>query len=271
MSEPRALSERTIADFGRQWTHYRDSEGWFGSVALLRDALGPALDLETVRGHRVAEIGSGAGRIVDMLLEAGAAHVTAIEPSDAFAVLEANLRHHGNKVECQRRRGEEIDPDGNFDFVFSIGVLHHIPDPDPVMRAAFRALRPGGSMAAWLYGREGNRLYLALALPLRTLTTHLPDRALRGLSWFLTYALNAYVWACRFLPLPLRGYMLEVIRNLTTEKRQLVVYDQLSPAYAKYYRHREARGLLERAGFTDVVTYHRHGYSWTVVGRKPWG
>jgi predicted RNA methylase len=40
-----------------------------------------------VAGRQVADIGSGTGRIVAMLLAAGAARVTAIEPSRAFEVL----------------------------------------------------------------------------------------------------------------------------------------------------------------------------------------
>ena len=29
------------------------------------------------------------------------------------------------------------------------------------------------------------------------------------------------------------------------------------------------RALLEDAGFRDVELYHRHGYSWSVLGTKP--
>ena len=34
------------------------------------------------------------------------------------------------------------------------------------------------------------------------------------------------------------------------------------------HRQEEARHLLEDAGYDDVQLYHRHGYSWTVVGKK---
>jgi SAM-dependent methyltransferase len=276
MAEPdeaRALAarDRTVADFGEQWTRYTDNSGWYGSLDLFRDIFGPLLSVDDIAGRRVAEIGSGTGRIVQMLLEARAAHVTALEPSEAFKILEANARRHGARVDCLRRRGEEIAPDGGFDYVFAIGVLHHIPDPQPVVRAAFRSLRPGGRMAVWLYGREGNEIYLALVRPLRAITTRLPHALLAFVSWVLALALTAYVAACRFLPLPLSGYMRRVVAKLTLEKRYLVVYDQLNPAHARYYRREEAKDLLASAGFVEVSTYHRHGYSWAVVGRKPEG
>ncbi len=60
-----------------------------------------------------------------------------------------------------------------------------------------------------------------------------------------------------------------MIARLTPDKRRLVIYDQLNPAYAKYYTRAEARALLEQAGFVDVQLYHRHSYSWSVVGTRP--
>jgi hypothetical protein len=51
----------------------------------------------------------------------------------------------------------------------------------------------------------------------------------------------------------------------------LSVFDQLNPAYAKYYRRDEAIALLRNAGFEEITCRHRHGYSWTVTGRKPVG
>ena len=262
------LRERTVVDFGEQWTHYTDNVGWYGSVALLEDVFGPLLDLSQISGRRVAEIGSGTGRIVHMLLEAGAAHVTAIEPSEEFAVLVANTGGHADRVRCLRLPGERLPADG-FDYVFAVGVLHHIPEPRPVVAAAFRALRPDGVLAVWLYGREGNELYLHLVRRLRAVTTRLPHALLAALAWALTIGLSAYSAAARFLPLPLRGYMRQVVVRLGLRKRQLVVYDQLNPAYAKYYGREEARQLLAAAGFVDVRLHHRHGYSWAVVGRKP--
>ncbi len=49
----------------------------------------------------------------------------------------------------------------------------------------------------------------------------------------------------------------------------LTVFDQLNPTYAKYYTRDEAEALAAGAGFTDIQLYHRHGYSWTVVARRP--
>lgn len=263
------VGDRTIRDFGVQWTTYRSNEGYFGTVELLADFFDGVLDLREIRGKQVADIGSGTGRIVNMLIDAGAAHVLGVEPSSAYRVMLENTLCRGDRVTCLNVRGDQLPPSGELDFVFSVGVIHHIPEPDATIRAAYEALRPGGRIAIWVYGREGNELYLSIALPMRRITRRLPHDMLAALVRVLDVPLVAYIAACRRLPLPMRRYMTEVMGKLTPAKRRLGIYDQLNPAYARYYTRAEARDLLARAGFVDIRQAHRHGYSWSLVGTRP--
>lgn len=273
MSQPNGqaddLTSKTISDFGDQWTTYTDNPGYYGSVKLLEDLFGPLLTLDSIRGRKVGDIGSGTGRIVNMLLEAGAGHVVGIEPSAAYAVLKRNTAARADHVTLLNVRGDAIPPDLGLDVMVSMGVLHHIPDPSPVVRAAYRALKPGGRFLVWLYGREGNEAYLRLAEPMRALTKRMPHWMLALLCSTLNVALDVYIFLCRYLPLPMRDYMRNHLARLSRGVRRLTIYDQLNPAYAKYYTRAEAESLLAQAGFRDVALWHRHGYSWSVTGTRP--
>jgi SAM-dependent methyltransferase len=260
------LQQRTIADFGDQWTRYTDNEGFYGSLELFADMLGPLLRPNDLAGKRVGDIGSGTGRIVEMLLAAGAVHVTAVEPSDDFEVLQRRFGARGEPVSLVHGPGEAIPAGAAFDAVTSIGVLHHVPDPAPNVRAAWQALRPGGLIVVWLYGREGNRAYLALLAPLRFLARGLPHGVLAALARVLDAPLAGYLVLCRWLPLPLRGYLNKVLGRMGAPKRRLIIYDQLKPAYAKYYTRQEAMQLLSNNGFADIRLHHRHGNCCTLVG-----
>jgi SAM-dependent methyltransferase len=266
---PQETTARTIKDFGDQWVRYTANDGYYGSSKLFADIVEPLMDPSEVADKQVAEIGSGTGRIVRMLIAAGAARVMAVEPSRAIDVLRKNVAEYGERVVCLEVPGQGIPATAELDIVFSIGVLHHIPDPDPVVEAALRALKPGGRMLIWLYGKEGNGAYLALVTPLRALTAQLPHFLLAAVVWLIYWPMAMYMALCRFLPLPMRGYMRDVIGRMSPDKRRLIIYDQLNPAYAKYYTREEAVALLGRHGFKDVSAHHRHGYSWTVVGTKP--
>jgi SAM-dependent methyltransferase len=263
------IQARTIADFGEQWTSYPDAAGFFGSVDLFNDFFHPFLTAHDLAGKRVAEIGAGTGRFVEVLASAGATSVTAVEPSAAFGVLRDRTNQFRDRITYLKVTGDRLPPTGDLDCVLAIGVLHHIPNPTPVVDAAFRALKHDGRFGVWLYGREGNYLYLLVASVLWRLTRRLSHRLLHLLVHVLYPGLWSYMTMSGWLPLPLAEYMRRVIRPLTPDKRRVVLYDQLNPAYAKYYTEAEARALLERGGFVDVRLHHRHGMSWTVMGTKP--
>lgn len=264
------LKARTISDFGDQWTTYRENPGVYGDKETLADVFGPLLPLDAINGARVCDIGSGSGRIVNMLLDSGAAHVTAVEPSAAMSVVKENTVTRRDQVSYLQAPGDQLPPGLDLDLAVSIGVIHHIPEPDSVIKAMHNALRPGGRILIWLYGAEGNRLYLTFALPLRVLTQRMPDKMLWGFSAFLSWLLSGYIGLCKIIPfLPMRNYMKNVVGKWTPELRKVTIYDQLNPAYAKYYLRKDSIALLERSGFRDVQAYHRHGYSWTVIGTRP--
>ena len=262
------IDDKTISDFGRQWAAYRDNDGYFASSELFEDIVGSLVDASQLEGKTVAEVGSGTGRIVDMLLDAGAGEVTAVEPSEAFDVLKANTTARADRIHYIHGTAADLKDDDHFDWIFSIGVIHHITDPGPTLSKCRQCLKPGGRIVLWLYGYEGNELYLALIRPLRAVTKRLPHGVLVLLSWILDPLLAGYIFLCRHITLPTGGYMTEVIGKFSPDKRRLVIYDQLNPAYAKYYRKDEATALLHDAGFKNIRIHHRHGYSWTVMAEK---
>lgn len=260
---------KTISDFGDQWTRYQDNDGFYGSQELFADMITPLLSLKDFKNKRVIDIGSGTGRIVQMLLNSDARQVIAVEPSDAFEVLEKYIQPWADRVTLRHIKGEDIPEKGDVDFAVSYGVLHHIPDPQPTMFAVFRALKPGGRFFAWVYGAENNGLYLSVVLPLRAITRHLPHVVLNGLVWIIDVFLCVYMVLCKIFPLPLHGYIQKIIWPLKPDKRRLVIYDQLNPEYAKYYTQKEIHDLFYHAGFRDIRIHHRHQYSWSIIGTKP--
>ena len=170
----------------------------------------------------------------------------AVEPSKAMEVIKTRFggKDFAGRVIPLQITGDRLPPSGDVDYVISIGVMHHIPDPFPVVRAAYNALRPGGQFVVWLYGKEGNRLYLLLVTPLRWISKSLPMGALKFISRVLDIPLAAYIYVCQRFQwsfLPLRDYMSNILGRLHADSRRVVIYDQLNPHYAKYYTRAEHR------------------------------
>lgn len=236
MQKTSYIDANTIARFGEQWHIFTENKDYFGSSYCLADICGPLLDIKEFDGKDICDIGSGTGRIVNMLIHAGASHVTAVEPSKSFEILEKNTMQFRDKVHLIHSTAESLNMENKFDYVVSFGVLHHIVDPIPAIQAIHRALKPGGKCVIWLYGLEGNRVYLSIFNPLRKITTHLSSSALFKISRALTVCVNFYIKLCSILPLPMHHYMKKHLGKLSSEQRTMTIYDQLNPAYAKYYK-----------------------------------
>lgn len=68
---------------------------------------------------------------------------------------------------------------GKFDYITSLGVLHHLPDPVAGLAALESVLTEGGAMAIMLYGAVGREHIYAMQRLLRQLTSGLDDPSQR--------------------------------------------------------------------------------------------
>ena len=263
------LHKKSIDDFGEQWTHFTDNTGYYGNIEVLQDICGPLLDISHFKQKSVIDIGAGTGRLTNLLIESGASHVYSLEPSAAFEALKVNTASNKEKITYLNLDGSEIPESINYDYAISIGVLHHIPNPIPTIKSAIKSLKSGGCFLIWVYGEEGNYAYLSLARVIRSITTKLTHDKLIFLSRLLVRPLKGYASLCNYINLPMRKYMLNHIEKLDAASTLITIYDQLNPCYSKYYKKVDALSLLDSNGLINCKIYHRHGYSWTVIGEKP--
>jgi 2-polyprenyl-3-methyl-5-hydroxy-6-metoxy-1,4-benzoquinol methylase len=104
-------------------------------LAIIRDFMG------NVDGLEVAEVGSGGGHVLQMFPRA---KLTAIDVSSEYlAIARKNLA--GYDVRFLKGEVDKMDlPDASFDRVICTEVLEHVVDPDAVLAAIARLLRPDG-------------------------------------------------------------------------------------------------------------------------------
>ena len=254
-------------DFGEQHSIDRNIDGYFGSDRLIKDIVYP-FDLNEIKDKEVMEVGSGSGRILKMLSRYKPTKIVSIEPSKGIEVAKINNKETDCEIEFHNIKGEDINFEERVDYAFSIGVLHHTPNAEAIVRNIYRAVRKNGRIIFWLYGYEGNELYVLIFDNLRRVTVLMPDIMLRALSQILNVFANFYILLCKFIELPLKGYMMEVFGKFSWDKQVYVIFDQLNPSYSRYYKQKEVEELVVQAGFEIEDLHHRHGYSWTVIAVK---
>jgi SAM-dependent methyltransferase len=269
----REIEERTAQAFGYEWTRYSELAQRYRQQFL--DWIRPVTP-EFFRNRLVLEGGCGKGRHTALAAEFGARGVVALDLSEAVDAAFANTRHLENVHVVQ---GDLNHPPVKpvFDYAFSIGVLHHLPEPERGFRALVSRLRPGGSISAWVYGREGNGWIVHVVSPLRErLTSHLPHGMLDLISAGLTVPLYAATkllyrptggtWLNRLLPY---APYLTYISAFPYREHRSIVFDHLVAPVAYYLRRAEFAGWFERAGLHPVRIEHHNANSWRGFGSLP--
>jgi SAM-dependent methyltransferase len=169
----------TAAGFGWQWQHFtqedeRYAEQFLGWIAPVTP--------DFFRNKIVLEGGCGKGRHTQLAARWGACDVVGIDLSvaveTAFAATRALPNAHIIQADIYH-----LPLARKFDYAFSVGVLHHLPDPRGGFRALAAKVKTGGHISAWIYGAENNEWITRFVNPVREkITSRLDQRALLQLS-----------------------------------------------------------------------------------------
>ena len=257
----------SISDFGKQFKYHNNIDDFWGSLEILKDIVNP-FDLSLIKNKIICEMGIGSGRILKNLIKLSPKKIYAIEPSESIEVAKKNNEYSEVEILFKKIPGQMINFNNEIDYIFSIGVIHHIPEAEIVCKKVYESLKPKGKFVIWLYGKEGNELYLFIFNNLRKITRYMPDKFLNLFSIFLNLFLSIYIFFCKYLNLPLKNYMINVLKKCSFEKRRYIIFDQLNPSYSKYYAKQDVETLLTKSGFKKIKIFSRHQYSWTAIAEK---
>jgi len=164
------------------WARYQPGLKWLedasdgpltadGYAAIRASRYRSESHLETVAGFAdyggklVVEVGCGIGIDGSRFLEGGARYV-GVDRSDVA------VRTAHRSFDMLGLKGAVVEGDatalpiasGSVDFVYSNGVLHHIPDTAGVVREIHRILRPDGRCLVMLYHRSSFNYYFNIML-----------------------------------------------------------------------------------------------------------
>jgi SAM-dependent methyltransferase len=266
--------EATRQGFGYQQTVINsgalDPERWHRQFASLRP-----LEPEAFAGQRGIDLGCGAGRFLYCSVAYGASMV-GLDLSDAVDTARRRVRDAERCLVVQADLYRAPFPAGTFDFAYSLGVLHHLPDPQAGFLALARLVRPGGLVWCWVYGLQEMRWWYRLSHLrwLRPLTTRLPLWGQEGVTALVTAGLEVGLWAPTRLLQRLPGAGAWAARlplshacRFSFRGKMASVFDRLNPPLTHFHSRAELEGWCRRARLQDVHIVNRDGRGWLVWGR----
>lgn len=268
------LVSKTQESFGYQWTTFSEM------VCDFRDNfwnyLYPATP-DSFRGKLGLDAGCGFGRHIYHAASCGA-EMVGVDLSRAIDATYQNTKQFPNVHLVQADiYALPFAPD-TFDFVYSVGVLHHLPDPARGVRALAGLLKPNGSLSLWLYSstRRVSNFFLEIV---RILTTRLPHSLVNGLS-FLGAVVDRFGLILPYTVMKRVPLIGQAVEKLTPPRIKLYShypfqvlhadwFDRLAAPIRYYYSEPEVRGILEQAGIVEIKTSCTGYYGWRGCGVRP--
>ena len=144
-----------------------------------------------------------------------------------------------------------------FDYIYSIGVLHHTPDCGAAFKRLPGLLKPGGKIAVFVYTAYEAQEQINRAW--RSITTRLPKRLLYFLCILtlpLHYVWNRYRFQRVFWFCVLPGLIFRLVPKIHEYRdwrmRLLDTFDWYSPKYQSKHTYPEVCGWFRECGLADI-------------------
>ncbi|MBI4342985.1 MAG: methyltransferase domain-containing protein [Candidatus Omnitrophica bacterium] len=248
---PRFVADDSYAgNFSFEWNRFQttqlDSRQQRGeSERRFRQSLD--IPLEQLKGQLVLDAGCGMGRFAEIALHHGAT-VVAMDLSFAVDAAAKNLSPQPDAHVVQANLFALPFRPETFDLIYSLGVLHHTPNPRKAFEGLVELLKTGGKISVTLYSGY-NTVYVRSTSFWRFALKRLPGRWLYRLS----HLAIPYYHLCR---IPLLGLGFQALFPISMhpdpEWRVLDTFDCYSPTYQSYHTHHEVFRWFKEANLTGV-------------------
>jgi len=265
----------TARNFGWQWTNFTQEDPKYNAQFL--GWLQPVKP-EFFEGKVVLEGGCGKGRHTKLAAEWGAKDVVGIDLGDgvesAFALTRDLPNAHIVQCDIFKLPLKKV-----FDYAFSVGVLHHTPDPKAAFLSLAGKVKKGGHISAWVYGAENNEWITKYVNPVRQgFTSQISQPILYQLSKlptlgvFLTTKLVYRPLNVAAAPVASKLFYNEYLNHLGTfgwREQHNIVFDHLVAPTAFYISRSEFEDWWGDISANDVqITWHNQN-SWCGFGELP--
>lgn len=218
---------------------------------------------EDLAGKLVLDAGVGAGRYADVASRWGA-NVVGVDLSYAVEASHRNFADRPNVFIAQADIGRLPFARESFDFIFSIGVLHHTPDTKKYFEALVPFLKPGGTIAIWVYPNEGDYVIRQQWVPF---VNRIPPRMFyEWCEWFVPWVRERAGprWAK-----VMRQTFPYSEQNLGLQNDILDTFDAYSPRYHGVHSPEEVEAWFRGCGLVGIT--RPSDWVTCVRGQKPFG
>ena len=269
--------ERVVKGFGEEWSRFSQEElAETERGAIFNDYFANFPWAELPTDAQGADIGCGSGRWAAVVAPR-VGRLTCVDPSsDALEVARRNLAEQDNVVFHQADIGRLPFTDGELDFAYSLGVLHHVPDTQSALANVARVLKSSAPFLVYLYYAFDNRpiwfrVLWQLSDGLRWLICRLPSSmrfaVCDAIAALVYWPLARLAAVLAMLGVHLRNFPLVYYLDKSFYVMRTDALDRFGTRLEKRFCRTQIAAMLEAAGFGDIRFGTREPF-WCAVARK---
>lgn len=269
------VDQRVTAGFGDEWSRFDQSaltESQRNAIFNDYFSLFPWDQLASTAVG--ADFGCGSGRWALAVAPRVGSLYCVDASATALAVAKRNLAHQPNcMLECASVEAAHIAP-GSLDFAYSLGVLHHTPDPAAALQACTRYLKVGAPFLVYLYYRFDNRpIWFRLLWAVSDAVRRAISRCPYGVRYLLTQLIACFVyWPLARISLLLRGMHwdtsglpLAYYADKTFYVMRTDALDRFGTRIEHRFTRSEILRMMSQAGLRDITFRDSPPY-WCALG-----
>lgn len=150
-----------VSNFGDQWLKFRKTQlDSFNGSTLSEDRFfgSTGWSRAEIQGKLILDVGCGAGRFAEIALKHGA-YVIAIDYSESVYAAYENLKSYPNFLVLKANIYELPFLKQSFDYIYSLGVLQHTPDPEKAFKCLPQLLKLNGSICVDYYWKRFREIF----------------------------------------------------------------------------------------------------------------
>ena len=242
--------------------------------AELMHVFGDLMNPADFTGKVVLDAGCGQGRFSYFITAYGPKEVYCVDFSESVLIAKENLEEVSN-VHVIQADIFNLPFKNIFDMIYSIGVIHHLPQPQRGFNCLLERLRPKGQIFLWIYGYSS---IVPILKFLKLVTLKIDIRTM----WFLSllpaiflYILNKIYLLCSKIIftkkiaeyIPFHMYSDRSFHNIWT-----ICFDHLTTSIAHYFKEGELKGWLRNKMVANSRISERYagksGNSWRLWAEK---
>lgn len=267
-----AKDSKAAQAFSTSWNNL--PEGSVYTREQILDGFAPLLPHDFI-GKSVLELGCGNASLLFHVAQLGPKEILGVDLGDSVLSAKKNMALLAEQ-NWKIIQDDLITFDSQgYDIVYSIGVLHHLMEPEKGFQSVVRNTKPGGHFHCWVYAHEGNAIIRCLVEPLRRFCSRLPWQLTKyGVATPLAIPFFIYAKFIALLPenmtrtLPLQSYCRWIAKREFSFFRH-VAFDQLVTPQTMYiYRDEVAAWLEGMPNIKDTYIIMRNGNSWKFGGKR---